>query len=84
MTGQPHSADPEGWARFAATYGVGDVVDGRVVQVMPFGSFVRTAEGVDGLAPRADWPAVPELDAPVRARIAAIDDETRRFSLIPA
>ena len=27
----------------------GDVIDGRVVHIVPFGSFIRTSEGVDGL-----------------------------------
>jgi small subunit ribosomal protein S1 len=82
---RPAPIDGEtGWAQFIAAHQVGDVIDGHVVGVVPFGSFVRTAEGVDGFAPLAEFPAQLELDAPVRVRVTAIDAENRRFSVRPA
>jgi ribosomal protein S1 len=71
------------WDQFIARYGVGDVVDGQVIHVVPFGAFVRVGE-VDGLAPQALWPDRPEVGSTVRARIAAVDTDRHRFSLAPA
>ncbi|HEY6797125.1 MAG TPA: hypothetical protein VI248_20835 [Kineosporiaceae bacterium] len=59
------------------------MIDGQVVDVAPFGSFIRTSEGVDGLAPHSSWPTLPERDTQIRARILAIDLRNRRFSLGP-
>jgi ribosomal protein S1 len=72
------------WESFMARYGVGDVLSGRVTQVMPFGAFVEVAEGVVGLfRPDASVPA-PEVGASVSARIAAVDGEKQRVALVPA
>jgi ribosomal protein S1 len=84
MSRPEHSTNTVGWAAFAARYGVGDVVDGQVVSVEPFGSFVRIADDVDGLAPRPLWPALPESGTRIAARIVAIDPDTRRVALGPA
>ena len=83
MSRPTHAIDEAGWAQFVAARTVGDVIDGRVVHVVPFGSFIRTDEGVDGLAPQSAWPTLPELDSRIRARITAIDLHNRRFSLGP-
>jgi small subunit ribosomal protein S1 len=71
------------WLDFAARYAVGDVADGAVVSVLPFGAFVRV-DGVDGFAPRSAWPQLPEDGARVRVRIEAIDPDQRRFAVAPA
>ena len=77
----PHNDSP--WPAFASRYGVGDVADGEVVQVLPFGAFIRV-DGVDGFAPKSAWPALPTDGARVRVRIEAIDVEQRRFAVAPA
>ncbi len=69
-----------GWQEFIAHRRVGDVIDGVVVQEMPFGSFVESAEGVHGLAHQQFMPVGTE----VSMRILAIDPERQRFSLEPA
>jgi ribosomal protein S1 len=61
-----HAMDETGWAQFVAAHTVGDVIDGRVVHVVPFGSFIRTSEGVDGLAPQSAWPTLQPCAAAVR------------------
>jgi small subunit ribosomal protein S1 len=84
MSRPTHSIDEAGWARFAAAHVVGDVVDGHVVSVVPFGAFIRIGEGVDGLAPSSHWSTLPELAARLPVRILAIDVANRRVALEPA
>jgi small subunit ribosomal protein S1 len=83
MSRPTHSTHEAGWNEFVAQHGVGDVVDGDVVSVVPFGAFVRIGE-VDGLAPQSLWPTLPELGSRIPVRIVAIDPDNRRFSLSPA
>jgi ribosomal protein S1 len=63
----------EPWSSVA----VGDVVDGHVSQVMPFGAFVRVGR-VDGFMPT---PQPPPVGAPVRVRVMAVDAERERFAV---
>jgi S1 RNA binding domain len=67
----------EQFERFSAAHAVGDVVEGRVSKVLPFGAFVRVGE-VDGFLQATPPPAD---GAPVRARVVAIDAERERFAL---
>ncbi|GAA3430530.1 S1 RNA-binding domain-containing protein [Kutzneria kofuensis] len=67
----------ENWNEFLAGHAVGDVVDGTVSKVLPFGAFVRV-DGFDGLLPQVKTVADGES---VRVRILAIDDAGQRFSL---
>lgn len=43
--------DPNGnpWERFMSAYNVGDVVNVKIVKLMPFGAFAEVMPGVDGL-----------------------------------
>ena len=84
MSRPMHSVDEAAWQRFVARHGVGDVVDGEVVSVVPFGAFVRVGEGVDGLAPQSSWPALPAAGSHIRVRIAAVDADNHRVSFTPA
>lgn len=74
-----HSVSDAAWQRFVDNHAVGDVIDGVVTAQVPFGSFVE-ADGVTGLAYRLEWPVGEQ----VSARILAIDDDQRRFSLTAA
>ena len=65
------------WNEFLAGHAVGDVVDGTVSKVLPFGVFVRVS-GFDGLLPQVK--TVTDGQG-VRVRILAIDDAGQRFSL---
>jgi ribosomal protein S1 len=78
-----HSSNRSAWAAFVAQYGVGDVVQGQVVSVVPFGAFIRVGDGVDGLAPQQLWPNLPAAGAQLAVRIAAIDPDNRRVSFAP-
>ena len=67
----------ENWSEFLAGHAVGDVVDGTVSKVVPFGAFVRV-DGFDGLLPQVKDLADGEQ---VRVRILAISGDQHRFSL---
>jgi small subunit ribosomal protein S1 len=60
---------------------VGDVVTGEVSKVVPFGAFVRIADGADGLL---HGETGAQEGSSVRVRILAIDTEKRRASLARA
>ena len=83
MSRPQHSSNPAAWAAFVAQYGVGDVVNGEVVSVVPFGAFIRVGDGVDGLAPQQLWPTLPTAGAKIAVRIDAIDPDNRRVSFAP-
>ena len=57
---------------------VGDVVDGEVTGVAPFGVFVRIADDADGLL---HGETGPEPGARVTVRVLEIDAVKRRASL---
>lgn len=70
----------DGWQRFAATAQIGDVLDGTVVSVVPFGSFVEISDGVHGLLLEATLTVGESL----RVRVADIDAEKHRVRLTAA
>jgi ribosomal protein S1 len=76
--------DQDDWTAFVTRHATGGVLDGRVTTVMPFGAFVAVADGIEGLLPRPAWSAEPEPGSTIPVRIAAIDVERRRVSLVPA
>ena len=59
-------------------FGIGDVVVGEVSGVVPFGTFVRFADGVDGLLHGVSG---LQLGATVTVRVLDKDSERRRASL---
>lgn len=67
----------ENWSEFLAGHAVGDVVDGTVSKLVPFGAFVRV-DGFDGLLPQVKTLSDGER---VRVRILAIEAGQKRFSL---
>jgi small subunit ribosomal protein S1 len=77
------STNEAAWAEFFARHGVGDVVEGSVVSVEPFGAFVRVGDDVDGLAPRPEWSVLPDVGAAVQVRILAVDPVNRRAAFGP-
>jgi ribosomal protein S1 len=71
---------PLDWQEFQGRYHVGDVVEGRVSKVVPFGAFVQI-DGFDGLFVGLES---VEVGSVVTGRIAGIDPEKTRFSLTAA
>lgn len=66
------------WEGFTARHTVGDVLDGRVARVVPFGAFIEVADGVHGLLVGSER---PQAGSSVSVRIAEIDHDNRRLRL---
>ena len=81
------SAHP--WTKVEDKYKVGDVIEGKVVRLAPFGAFVNLEEGVDGLIHisqlnerRVEKPEeVVQVGETVSAKIIKIEPEQRRIGL---
>ncbi|MCH9647970.1 MAG: 30S ribosomal protein S1 [Deltaproteobacteria bacterium] len=79
---------PNEWQDFVDSHHVGDIVEGRVVNVTDFGLFVDIYEGLEGLVhvSEADLPSTQLQDHFavgdwVRARILRIEEEDKKVGL---
>ena len=81
MSRSHQGASGAAWDEFVAHYAIGDVLDGQVTKVVPFGVLVEFLGGVPGLAVGAGR---PEVGSSLPVRIKEIDAENRRVSLLPA
>jgi ribosomal protein S1 len=82
MTGTPGT--PPGWPGFVSRYRTGDVVDGTVTKLLPFGAFVEVADGVVGLLTGdavSTGDARPQVGARIAVRIREFDSDRHRVSL---
>jgi len=77
------------WQAFARAHGTGDTVTGVVTKLVPFGAFIKVADGIEGLAHISELAEghieVPEqvvqLGQEVQARVIDVELERRRISL---
>ena len=77
------------WRQFARTHQIGQVVPGRVTKLVPFGSFVRVQDGIEGLVHISELAErhveIPEQVVQVGdellVKVIDIDLERRRISL---
>ncbi len=77
------------WRRFAQTHQAGHTLPGIVTKLVPFGAFVRIADGIEGLVHISElaWPQVETPEQAVRVgdratvKVIDIDLERRRISL---
>ena len=69
------------WDQFVAHHAVGDLVDGQITEVLPFGAFIHVDDGVDGLLVGEDRPA---LGSRVSVKIADIDEAKQRMKFVTA
>ncbi len=77
------------FVKFTSEYSVGDVIEGKVVSITPFGAFVRIIPGIDGLVHIsqlsdkrvANVKDVVSTGDDVKAKITEIDTEKKRISL---
>ncbi|HTJ37588.1 MAG TPA: hypothetical protein VL738_30525 [Dactylosporangium sp.] len=69
------------WDDFVARHAVGDVVDGLVTKLVPFGAFVTVHGDIPGLLRTQARPAVGST-LPVRVR--ELDGPNRRIAFEPA
>lgn len=77
------------WVALAEKYPVGNIVDGTITKIVPFGAFVDLSDGVEGLvhisemsATRLDSPSqVTKVGETVKVKVMDVDLERRRISL---
>ena len=77
------------WQHFARTHQIGQIVPGKVTKLVPFGSFVRVEDGIEGLVHISELAErhveIPEqvvqVNDDVMVKIIDIDLERRRISL---
>src|SRR5918911_441254 len=77
------------WKEFERKYQAGEVIDGQVTKLVPFGAFVRVAAGIEGLVhiselsnEHVDTPeSVLNVGDKVRVKVIEVDVSRRRISL---
>ena len=77
------------WAVFARTHAIGQVAPGKVTKLVPFGAFVRVADGIEGLVHISELSGqhielaeqIVSVGEEVFVKVIDIDLERRRISL---
>jgi len=83
------STQEDPWQQFARTHQMGQVVPGEVTKLVPFGAFIRVADGIEGLVHISELASrhveIPEQVVQVGdsafVKVIDIDLERRRISL---
>jgi small subunit ribosomal protein S1 len=82
-------AQEDPWTRFSREHEVGSEVPGEVTKLVPFGAFVKVADGIEGLVHISEL-STDHVEAPeavvnvgdtVTVRVIDVDEERRRVSL---
>jgi small subunit ribosomal protein S1 len=77
------------WKEFERKYQAGEILDGQVTKLVPFGAFVRVAQGIEGLVHISEL-SHEHVDAPesvlsvgdeVQVKVIDVDVSRRRVSL---
>ncbi|WP_144122715.1 S1 RNA-binding domain-containing protein [Catellatospora sichuanensis] len=85
------ATQPDPFQVFADGNAVGQILQGQVTKIVPFGVFVQVADGIEGLVHLRDLTLTP-LEAPsdvvqvgdeITVVVTAIDRERRRLTLSP-
>ncbi len=77
------------WKEFERRYSAGEIIDGQVTKLVPFGAFVRVAPGIEGLVhiseisdQHVDTPeSVLSVGDQVRVKVIEVEVNRRRISL---
>jgi small subunit ribosomal protein S1 len=77
------------WNKFAREHGVNEIVPGEVTKLVPFGAFVKVADGIEGLIHISELAdrhvevpeAVVNVGDQVEVKVIDVDTERRRISL---
>jgi small subunit ribosomal protein S1 len=77
------------WQAFARAHGTGDFVAGTITKLVPFGAFIKVADGIEGLAHISELSEqhielpeqVVQLGQEVQVRVIDVDLDRRRISL---
>ncbi|NMA38382.1 MAG: bifunctional 4-hydroxy-3-methylbut-2-enyl diphosphate reductase/30S ribosomal protein S1 [Papillibacter sp.] len=84
------TAEDNPWTKFTSSYNVGDVVQVKVVKLMPFGAFAQIIPGVDGLIHVSQITNERRIGKPdevlkegqeVEVKITGIDNDNKKVSL---
>jgi small subunit ribosomal protein S1 len=77
------------WKEFERKYSAGEIIDGQVTKLVPFGAFVRVAQGIEGLVHISEI-SDQHIESPesvlsagdqVRVKVIEVDVPRRRISL---
>lgn len=68
---------PNPWEEIEKKYKVGDVVNLKAKEVMPFGAFLELPEGVEGLLPFSEVPRDVKIEAGEEYEVKIIDLNTK-------
>jgi small subunit ribosomal protein S1 len=80
-------AEIDPWTTVGLRYSVGQIVNGVVTKIAPFGAFARIEDGIEGLihlsevGPGVDPRTILQEGTPLQLRILRIDPERRRLGL---
>ena len=77
------------WKEFERKYTAGEIIDGQVTKLVPFGAFVRVAPGIEGLVHISELSdqhvespeSVLSVGDQVRVKVIEVDVARRRISL---
>jgi small subunit ribosomal protein S1 len=77
------------WKEFERMYQAGEIIEGQVTKLVPFGAFVRVAQGIEGLVHISELSdqhvespeAVLTVGDTVRVKVIDVDVSRRRISL---
>ncbi|MEP6477621.1 MAG: 30S ribosomal protein S1, partial [Actinomycetota bacterium] len=77
------------WKEFERKYQAGEIIEGQVTKLVPFGAFVRVAQGIEGLVHISELSdqhvespeAVLTVGDDVRVKVIDVDVSRRRISL---
>jgi small subunit ribosomal protein S1 len=77
------------WKEFERRYKAGEVIEGEVTKLVPFGAFVRVAEGIEGLVHISELSEshveaaeeIVQVGDRVKVRVVDVDVSRRRVSL---
>jgi small subunit ribosomal protein S1 len=77
------------WKEFERNYSAGEIIEGEVTKIVPFGAFVRVAEGIEGLVHISELAEehvesaeqIVQVGERVRVRVVEVDVPRRRVSL---
>ncbi len=77
------------WKEFERKYQAGEIIEGQVTKLVPFGAFVRVAQGIEGLVHISELSdqhvespeAVLSVGDEVRVKVIDVDVSRRRISL---
>jgi len=73
---------PEPWATAMERYDVGQIVEGEVTQIAPFGVFVRLEDGIEGLVHMSELGDTKvQVGDKLRLRVIKMDTQRRRIGL---